>query len=156
LSDNPPRLLVDRTAGRLARWLRILGLDVEYAPTCDPAILAREARQSGRRVLTRSKVLSERLGCGALLLASDDVTAQVRQVVSEVGPAACEAFSRCNLCNARLSEVPRASVEGRVPAYVFKHHDRFAACPVCGRYFWQGTHWQHMLGTIEGILREKR
>ena len=155
MSENPPRLLVDRTAGRLARWLRILGLDVEYVATCDPSVLAREARQSGRRVLTRSRVLAERLGGGALLLADDDLAAQVRQVVGEIGPAECDAFSRCNLCNAKLAEVPRESVEGRVPAYVFENHDRFAACPVCGRYFWQGTHWRHMLGEIESILREK-
>jgi uncharacterized protein with PIN domain len=155
LSENPPRLLVDRTAGRLARWLRILGLDVEYAPTCDTSVLAREARRSGRRVLTRSKALAERLGGDALLLASDDPAAQARQVVGEIGPAECDVFSRCNLCNAKLAEVPRESVEGRVPAYVFENHDRFAACPVCGRYFWQGTHWRHMLGKIEAILGEK-
>ena len=32
MGANPePRLLVDSTAGRLARWLRLLGFDAEYA-----------------------------------------------------------------------------------------------------------------------------
>jgi hypothetical protein len=53
-------------------------------------------------------------------------------------------------------EIPKESLEGRVPAYVYSHHERFSACPVCGRYYWQGTHYRHMLGAIEAVLEGKR
>jgi uncharacterized protein with PIN domain len=154
LSESQPRLLVDRTAGRLARWLRILGLDVDYIPTCDPSAVTRAARQSGRRAVTRNGTIAGRLH-GALLLTGGDLAGQIRQVVAETGADRCRFFSRCNLCNARLAAVARESVKGRVPAYVYENHDRFSACPVCGRYYWQGTHWRHMLGQVQAILEER-
>ena len=154
-ADPNPRLLVDRTAGKLARWLRVLGLDVEYAATCEPAIITRLARQSGRRVVTRNLVLAERLGPGALLLRSEHLARQLRQVVAQVGADKCATFSRCNACNARLVEVPKASVKGRVPAYVYVNHEVFSTCPVCGRYYWQGTHWQHMLTVVKAAMEDK-
>lgn len=156
MSEFPPQLLVDRTAGKLARWLRIIGLDVEYAPTCDQPAIARLARQSGRKVLTRSKGLAERLMPAAMLLASDNLGRQISQVVGELGLRRCEVFSRCNVCNERLTEIAKESVRGRVPAYVFANHDRFSVCTACGRYYWQGTHWRHMLDQVTAILEERR
>jgi uncharacterized protein len=154
-ANREPRLLVDTTAGRLARWLRILGIDVEYATTPDPSVLARLTRQSGRRMVTRSGRLAERLGPGAIHLASEHLSGQLRQVLGEIGWARSSLFSRCNVCNARLSEVPKELVAGRVPAYVYKHHDRFSVCAVCGRYYWQGTHCQHILEAVDAALEGK-
>ena len=76
----------------------------------------------------------------------------IGQVVREVGAGNVAPFSRCNACNERLEPVPRESVKGRVPAYVYGHHDRFSVCPVCGRYYWQGTHWRIMRREIERIV----
>jgi uncharacterized protein with PIN domain len=148
--------LVDGTAGRLVRWLRILGLDAEYVPACDQAWIARLARQTGRRVVTRSRSLADRLEPDAILLASDDVELQLSQVVAAIGADKCEVFSRCSLCNARIAEVAKESVRGRVPAYVFANQEKFSVCTVCGRYYWQGTHWQHMLDRVNTILKERR
>jgi uncharacterized protein with PIN domain len=143
---------VDRTAGRLARWLRILGLDTEYMATCDASAIARRARQEARTVLTRNRALSERLGGHCTLLVSEHIEEQIRQVVGEVGSGHLAPFSRCNACNERLTSVPKESVKGRVPAYVYEHHERFSVCPVCGRYYWQGTHWHIMQREIERIV----
>jgi len=143
---------VDGTAGRLARWLRILGLDVEYSPAGERSAVSRLARQSGRRVVTRNTGLAERLRGSAILLASENLEGQLRQVVEAVGTGACRAFSRCSECNAPLEEVSKESVRGRVPAYVFRTQDRFSICPVCGRYYWHGTHWQHMLDRVARAL----
>jgi hypothetical protein len=143
---------VDRTAGRLARWLRILGLDTEYMSTCDASAIARRARQSGRRVVTRNRALVARLGEGGFLLRSERLAEQIRQVVSEVGHQRLAPFSRCNTCNEKLLPVRRESVRGRVPAYVYEQQERFSMCPVCGRYYWQGTHWHIMRREIERLL----
>jgi uncharacterized protein with PIN domain len=144
--------LVDRTAGRLARWLRILGLDTEYMATCDTSAIARRARQEGRTAVTRNRALSDRLGAECILLESEHLEDQIRQVVGEVGFENLAPFSRCNACNERLRPVPRESVRGRVPAYVYDNHQEFSVCPVCGRYYWQGTHWLLMNQKIERIV----
>ena len=143
---------MDRTAGRLARWLRILGLDTEYIATCDASAIARRARQSGRKVITRNRGLSERLGGNGILLASEHLEEQIGQVVRDVGRVNLAPFSRCNACNEKLMPVSKRSVKGRVPVYVYEHHERFSVCPVCGRYYWQGTHWNIMRQEIERIL----
>jgi len=143
---------VDRTAGRLARWLRILGLDTEYMATCDTAAITRRARQSGRTVITRNHALAERLGKNSILLASEHLREQIGQMVREVGHGSLDPFSRCNACNERLVPVAGDGVKGRVPAYVYEHQKRFSVCPLCGRYYWQGTHWHIMHREIESIV----
>ena len=62
-----PRFLVDGTAGKLARWLRVLGFDVAYTGECEAAAIARLARQSDRTVLTRSGEVAARLGGSSIL-----------------------------------------------------------------------------------------
>lgn len=155
-AKHGPRLLVDGTAGRLARWLRIFGLDVEYVGACEPSSITRLARQSGRKAVTRNRNLAGRLRGAAILLQSERLDEQLKQVIGELGRERCEVFSRCNICNAKLAGVAKERVRGRVPEYVYMNHDRFSACPVCGRYYWQGTHWQHMLAEIEAVLEGKR
>lgn len=145
------RFLVDRTAGKLARWLRILGLDADYIATCDMPPIVKLARQSGRIVITRNRRLIERLGEG-ILLESDTVEEQVRQVVRAVGREKISLFSRCSVCNVELQQVEKDTVKGRIPEYVYENHDEFAICPSCGRYYWKGTHWERMKEDIEKIV----
>jgi hypothetical protein len=144
--------LVDRTAGRLARWLRILGLDVEYLDTGEVSELAGEARRSGRIMLSRNRELCSRLGGGALLLGSEHVEEQVRQVADLVGRRRLKPFSRCNVCNQDLVRVGRDKVRGRVPRFVYETQERFSVCPRCGRLYWHGTHWEHMLERVRNLM----
>jgi uncharacterized protein with PIN domain len=153
--QNDLKFLVDRTAGKLARWLRILGFDVEYVATCEPAAITKLARRSGRRVITRNRDLTERIGPDSILLGSEHLNEQLKQVVAEVGSARCHPFTRCSVCNAELANIDKDGIEGRIPQYVFMNHDEFAVCPVCGRYYWQGTHWDNMVAEIERMMEEE-
>jgi uncharacterized protein with PIN domain len=148
---NRPLFLVDRTAGKLARWMRILGLDTDYIATCDIPPIVKLARQSGRTVVTRNAGLVDRLGEG-ILLKSDALEEQVRQVVMTVGRENLAFFSRCSVCNVELDRIEKRNVEGRIPEHVYKTQDEFAICPACGRYYWQGTHWDKMKAEIERMV----
>ena len=132
--------------------MRILGFDVEYVSMCDPSRVARVARQSRRKALTRNRKLAERLGEDSILLESEHVRDQLQQVVNTVGHGACDPFSRCNVCNVKLVSVERARVKGRVPGYVYTTHREFSICPSCGRYYWQGTHWEKMCEEIRMVV----
>jgi uncharacterized protein with PIN domain len=145
------RLLVDATAGKLARWLRILGLDTDYIATCDIPPIVKLARQSGRKVVSRNTALLERLGEG-ILLESDALEEQVKQVVRTVGEENLALFTRCSVCNVGLESVKKETVKGRIPEYVYETQDEFAMCPGCGRYYWQGTHWDKMKADIERMV----
>ncbi len=145
------RFLVDATAGKLARWLRILGLDTDYIATCDIPPIVKLARQSERKIVTRNAALVKRLGEG-VLLKSDALEEQVKQVVRTVGEDNLAFFTRCSVCNVEIEDVKKETVKGRIPEYVYETHDEFAICPTCGRYYWQGTHWDKMKADIERMV----
>ncbi len=135
--------------GRLARWLRVLGYDTLYLPELDDAALARLARAEDRILLTRDRELARRKGLRVLLLQDDQVEQQLRIVVARLGLTANDAFSRCIQCNIMLEEVNREEARPLVPPFVYNTQTRFRRCPQCGRVYWRGTHWAHMVELLE-------
>ena len=54
-SERESRFIADRMLGRLARYLRLIGYDVSYPPTCPDAELIGLARSEKRVLLTRDR-----------------------------------------------------------------------------------------------------
>lgn len=130
--------------GTLAKWLRILGYDAAYDPALDDYQLRRLARAEDRVLLTRDEALARQRGVRTLLIESQVLEEQLRQVQSELDFEAAPSFSRCPVCNEVLAPLSREAARARVPAYVARAHDRFRLCPGCGRVYWRGSHWQQM------------
>jgi len=145
-STGAPRFLADGMLGRLARWLRLLGYDTEYDNHASDLELARRARAEGRVLLTRDRALAARRGLQTLLIDSEVLQEQVRQVVEVFGLPSAAACSRCACCNSPLEEVAEA-VREKVPPHVLRTQQRFWLCRGCGRVYWEGTH-------IDGIRRQ--
>jgi len=155
MEAQAPRFIADTMLGRLARWLRILGCDVEYFPRIPDDALAERVAATGRILLTRDTLLVQRrkVRGRCFFVQGDRYADQVRQVVERFGLLeALRPFSRCVCCNVPLEEIPRAAVEGRVPPYVFRTQERFAACRGCGRLFWPATHHEAMRRHLAKIL----
>jgi uncharacterized protein len=145
------RFLADNMLGRLATWLRLLGYDTAYPRNAEDAELARIARSEERVLLTRDVELTRRRGISCLLIESEQVAIQVKQVFSAFHLTVHDAFSRCAECNVRLEDVPKESVRDRVPPYVFKTQERFRCCRECARVYWRGTHWARMSAQLEDL-----
>lgn len=143
------RLLADAMLGRLARWLRILGCDTLYDPAWNDDELARLARAEGRVLLTRDTVLARRRGLRTLFVTSGSLVPQLQQVTAALGVRADGAFSRCPVCNESLELVPRSWAWGHVPPYTFCAQREFRLCPACSRFYWRGTHWEHMQAALQ-------
>jgi len=144
------RFLADAMLGRLAKWLRILGYDTLYNPSWDDPYLVRVARAQERVVLTRDSELARRRGVRVLLLESERLEAQVQQLRSDLHLGAAAPFSRCPVCNALLEEISKDQAWGQVPPYVFVTQKEFRLCPACDRFYWRGSHWEHMLELVAG------
>jgi uncharacterized protein with PIN domain len=151
MTDLNPRLLVDGMLGRLAKWLRLLGYDTAYDNTATDTELARRARAEGRVLLTRDRELAGRRGLRTLLVESEILEEQVREVRKALGSPADPALSRCPLCNERLRPISRGEVEDRVPPYVHRTQSQFCACPRCGRIYWPGTHYDAMRAQMKAF-----
>ena len=143
-NDAPIRFLADGMLGTLAKWLRLLGYDTAYDNFAADPELARRARAEGRVLLTRDHELAARRGLRALLIRSEVLEEQVREVVSRFGPPPQPALSRCGVCNTVLEPVTPEEVADRVPPYVLQTQTEFRRCPGCGRIYWPGTHVQRM------------
>jgi len=146
------RFIADAMLGTLAKWLRILGYDTLFDPDLNDHQLVRLARAEGRVLLTRDRELAQRRGICVLLVASEDLDAQIGQVLADLHLEPDRSFSRCPVCNEPLVETDRETARSRVPAYVAQTHTRFKSCPVCQRIYWRGTHWQQMDDQLARIL----
>jgi len=147
--------IADSMLGRLARWLRIIGCDVEYFAAIEDEELVERAWESGRLLLTRDTLLVQRRRARdrCFFVAGDHFRDQLRQVVEAfaIDPFA-RFLTRCLECNTLLQEFEREGAEAMVPPHVFATQQQFRACPACGRIYWGGTHRERMVEELKEIL----
>lgn len=152
-SVNPggqtPPLLADAMLGRLARWLRQLGYDTIYARDWSDHRIAARARAEDRLVLTRDQHLAQRRGIRCLLIEHQDLEGQLEEIWLALGPPPPDLEPRCPNCNAPLRAIEDDQVRRRVPAYVYRTHDRFRYCAQCDQVYWRGSHWAKVESTID-------
>src|SRR5262245_45253473 len=142
--------------GTLAKWLILLGHDVAYFPRIEDVELVRIARTERRVILTCDRRLVQRRDArDHILIASQDLTEQIRQVLRERGLRLRKdrLFRRCVKCNRATRQVPRASIRSEVPPFVYRTRRRVTRCPGCRRVFWRATHVDRMLRSLPGRLR---
>lgn len=144
MDESPTRFVVDGMLGSLARWLRILGYDTDYANQRDDPELVRIARAEDRVLLTRDRELASRRGVRTLLVESQSLDDQLAQVTAAFPLPPGTHPGRCSVCNTVLVEATREEVAHRVPRYVLKRHPHFQCCPGCDRVYWRGSHWRNM------------
>jgi uncharacterized protein with PIN domain len=151
-----PAFFADAMLGRLARWLRMLGYDTAYDKVIsDEALIARVLTEQ-RWLLTRDSCLVQRkvLRGHHTLIVSDHLQDQLRQLRSELHimlDLGDSTASRCAACNNILMVIPHEEAVLTVPAYVASLHPRFVQCTRCGRIYWPGTHWTHMLTRLQEL-----
>lgn len=150
------KFLCDHMLGTLAKWLRFLGHDVAYpGPLDDPDVIA-VVHSEDRHLLTRDRELAGRVA-GASYVSSDDLDEQLVQVLRTFHLEAEISLTRCSVCNTALLEISKDEAKGKVPDRVYEQQEEFWRCGGCGRYYWQGTHWNNMaarLLKIQGKLRD--
>lgn len=151
-----PRFLADEMLGTLARWLRMMGYDTEYARGLLDGELLELASAEDRVLLTRDRQLAERAGSRGLLITSVVLDEQLEQVVSAYRLNSDRPMTRCTVCNGELEAVGADEVAGKVPERVLELRDEFFICPMCGKVYWKGTHWDRIERTIERLRAHSR
>jgi uncharacterized protein with PIN domain len=151
--EGPPRFAADAMLGRLARWLRLLGFDVIYAPDVADADLVRRAVAEQRAILTRDRRLPEEWRVeGVHLVRAEHTRPQLLEVVRRFDLALwMRPFTRCPRCNAPLAPATPEEVRARVPARVLAEHGSFRRCTVCGQVYWRGSHVRRIRSVIESL-----
>jgi uncharacterized protein with PIN domain len=146
------KFICDDNLGKLARYLRILGLDTYFDEDIDDASLLRIAGAEHRFLLTRDRKLESRsIPQGLLVLDEDDPLKQLSIVVAKLkltfDPG--KIFSRCSRCNVPCRDVSRESLIGKIFPYILKTQTAIKHCPSCGRYYWRGSHYKALLKKLK-------
>lgn len=157
--DPVDKFLCDGMLGSVARWLRLLGFDTEYAGSqvSDDEVLA-WAEREGRFIATRDLELTQRAlkrGLGVLLLKEGTKEEQLLLLLMHTGATLDPArfFTRCSDCGALLEKRDLAMVADKVPAAVADSHTEFWQCPRCGHVYWQGSHVSEIEKKILDLVR---
>ncbi|MGD8631522.1 MAG: Mut7-C RNAse domain-containing protein [Gammaproteobacteria bacterium] len=149
-----PQFILDSNLGRLARYLRLLGLDCLYRNDYHDAEVARIASEQQRTVLTRDRtLLQRRIITHGYYVRAQQPRRQVREVLArfdlyrQVKP-----FSRCTRCNGKLESVDKQVVLQRLEPKTRRYYDDFRRCADCGQVFWQGSHHTRMQQLVAALL----
>lgn len=130
--------------GKLAKRLRLRGIDVLYSNSFDDNSIICISLQQGRIILTRDNGLAGRpLAANHLMITADRVEEQLAQFLAAY-PVSATPLTRCSKCNEILMPIDKIEARDLVPAYVYEMKDRFLRCGACGRIYWRGSHVQRM------------
>ncbi len=150
------KFLTDSMLGRLTRWLRLSGYDVFYSRELGDEGIMDRAVEEGRVVLTRDKKLkaeADDRGVECVLLSSNDLVGQLRQLTEEVSidVKSTPEYARCPLCNSIVERVDKSEVVRKVPKTVLSEVQEFWACTSCDKIYWHGGHWKKIKEISERI-----
>lgn len=149
-----PCFAAEKTLGRLAKWLRLLGFDTLYQSDKTGKNF-RDTLENDRILLTRTRRLRNRIAPHkTIFVESDHLERQLQQIFRELGLKAHQTrpFSRCLQCNVPIVAVSKNDVWGRIPDFIFETHDSFNQCPQCQRVFWPGSHTRKSLAKIRQLF----
>ncbi len=149
-----PRFVCDANLGRLAKYLRLLGLDTGYRNDYRDAEVAELSVREGRILLTRDRrLLRRRILTHGYFVRAQDPRAQTREVLRrfDLGGRA-RPFTRCIRCNGLLEDVDKTAILDRLEPKTRKYYDRFKRCRQCGHIYWQGSHHQRARALIRHLL----
>lgn len=157
-----PKFIVDLNAGKLAKWLRIMGYDASLFTEKDDCKMIKIALNENRIILTKDTHIMERriVTSGkvkTILVEGDDPKRQLEQVTAALElDFHFKPFSLCLECNLNLIERGKNEVSTMVPEHVFKTQSSYMECPSCHRIYWKGTHWRAMFDELESFVTKKK
>jgi uncharacterized protein len=146
------RFVCDVMLGKLAKYMRIFGMDTVYART-GAEFEQNMAPDQGVGPYLFTRRLRVRPCDRIVLIRSDRPKDQLREVWHIISPYVDtgNVMSRCIGCNAALVDVSRADIEQYVPEYIFHRYKSFKQCPACRKVYWEGSHALHMSQFIEEV-----
>lgn len=145
------KFVCDVMLGKLAKYLRILGLDAEYGTGLGLPERYKDETEPPYFFTRRTKgVRYER----AVIIKADKAQDQIREIKAIIRPYVNpqEIMNRCIECNVKLVDVKKIDIEHLVPEFVFHRYGIFRKCPQCGKIYWEGSHTKGMGELVREIM----
>jgi uncharacterized protein with PIN domain len=153
------RFVADGHLGKLARNLRLLGLDTFYAHEADDRLLLQVMIAEERALLTRDRrLLMHSIVRHGFCPRSIHPEDQTREVLDRFrlrdSPDRLVPFLRCLECNGLLESVPKAHISERLASepLTLRYYDQYRMCSACRRIYWAGTHFDKLSRRVSKLV----
>ena len=147
--------ICDVMLGKLAKYLRILGLNTIYIRN---NTMLEDYKKQGdfSCLLTKRKKITGYKKC--IFIKSDTAKRQLEEIRYLISPFinSEKVLTRCIVCNVELIKTEKADIEQYIPEFVFHHYEAFKVCPSCKKIYWKGSHAEHMSELIEEMVDIRR
>ncbi len=142
--------------GKLARWLRILGLDTEYYRNWTTTDCIKHCLDKNRIFLTKSKnanANANKLGIHSIYIEKSGILEQLGELVKKGIdlPELDISKARCSLCNAKIKLYTENEGNLSIPQGSRNYYSVFYQCVNCNQPYWEGSHWIRIRETMERI-----
>jgi len=141
-----PRFVLDVHLGKLARNMRMLGLDLLYENKLDDTAIIECAVRDKRIILTRDLgILKNKSVTHGYWVRSTNSDEQIIEVINRFDlKNMLKPFTRCIVCNGMLEPVDKQQVVDQVPPDTARYFKTFKKCNKCGKIYWRGGHFSDM------------
>jgi uncharacterized protein with PIN domain len=155
------RFVADGHLGKLARDLRLLGLDTAYERDADDRRLLDIMQSENRALLTRDRrLLMHSIVRHGYCPRSCDPEEQTREVLARFSlreaPNVLVPYSRCLRCNGLIEVVDKIAVLESLAdePRTLRYYDAFRRCSHCRQIYWPGTHFDKLSARFANLLRD--
>jgi len=145
--------LVDKNVYRLAKLLRVVGLDAADCKGMDDDEIAAESERTRRILLSRDHRLLKRSRITwGRLVRSQQPWDQLLKILELFDLKTClRPFTRCVYCNCWLQDRSKEEVLDRLEPLTKRYYDSFFECPECNRIFWPGSHHERLMDRLQSL-----
>jgi hypothetical protein len=153
INDAIPKFVLDIHLGKLAKYLRMVGLDTLYHNNYDDELLAEISYLENRILLTRDReLLKRKIIKEGYWIRSLDPIVQIEEVLFRYDLIEIiKPFQRCLLCNHSLKPVEKNYVMDQLEPLTRKYYNEFYICSDCSKVYWKGSHYDRMIEFVEKI-----
>jgi uncharacterized protein with PIN domain len=149
-----PAFILDVHLGKLAKYMRLLGLNTLYKNNYADAEIVRIAEAQKRIILTRDRgLLKIKRVMRGYWIRSTVPAEQTKEVMEKFDLySSVKPFQRCLQCNGTIHQVKKESILDMLFESTNKYYRSFYRCNTCGNLYWEGSHYERMKQFVEHIM----
>ncbi|GAB6281796.1 MAG: Mut7-C RNAse domain-containing protein [Ignavibacterium sp.] len=147
------KFIVDCHLGKLAKYMRLLGLDTFYNNNIQEKEFINISINEKRIILTKNRNLLKRNEViNGYWIRNENVESQIKEVIQRFKlKKEIKYFLRCLICNSELKLIEKEKIINRIPSKVKEWCNEFYYCKNCDKIYWKGSHYNEMLKTIKEL-----
>ncbi|MGQ1784991.1 MULTISPECIES: Mut7-C RNAse domain-containing protein [unclassified Saccharicrinis] len=145
--------ILDVHLGKLAKFLRMAGLDTLYSDRFEDSEIIDISLETGRIILTRDRQLlhSKRINHGYFVRNIDPLK-QFKEVLAKFNLGSqLKPMMRCLKCNNPLEPINKTKVLNRIKPAILNRFDTFYTCKQCNHIYWKGSHYERMTEFLASV-----